>query len=171
MCAKEVVREGLVLLILLLIILFLHNNLHNLVLICIYVQHSVQTKWKSYYYFYISMQPFAQSIALNAQPKTITNNYFLIPQMLKISILYFFIVIFNLLFIEDFFLKFFRISVHNYFFLIPAQSFASKIDTIISTDSINFVSKNVRDKLSSFQSINNATIKQHIDATANKIFT
>ena len=44
----------------------------NLFLICIYVQHNAQTKWKSYYYFYISMQSFAQSIVLNAQPKTTT---------------------------------------------------------------------------------------------------
>jgi hypothetical protein len=75
-CAMKVVGVELVPLILLLTILFLHNNLHNLLLICIYVQHNAQTKWKSYYYFYISMQSFAQSIALNAQPKTTTNNSF-----------------------------------------------------------------------------------------------
>lgn len=44
----------------------------NLFLICIYVQHNAQTNWKSYYYFYISMQSFAQSIALNAHPNTKT---------------------------------------------------------------------------------------------------
>lgn len=63
------------------------------------------------------MQSFAQSIALNAQPKTITNKS-LIPKMLQIFILYIIIIIVDILIIENLLLQLFRIFIVNHSFAI-----------------------------------------------------
>ena len=101
------------------------------------------------------------------QPKTTTNNLFLIPKMLQIFILHIIIIILNLLIIEDFSLQFLFVSLVNHN---CAVSFDVNIAITINKDAKHLAVITPQSGFS-YQTNTKAHITNSASSVYNKTFT